>query len=278
MNGLLKTLKGLWGMVEDNSTTILTVGAVTGVVSTFVLAITATPKAMGLIDDAIWNKYEERENGSALSFEEWLGTDRTTYTWKDRANILTKKELLGTTWKTYIPAAAAGLITIGCIIGSNYISSQRNAVLVGLYSLTETAFKEYKSKVVETIGANKEVVIRDEISGDKIRANPHGANEVVFVGNGKTLCYDSLSGRYFRSDIEAIRRSVNELNKQLINEDFITLNEFYDAIGLANTTLGAELGWDMGKGFLELTFSAQLTEDNEPCLVLNYNAVPKFMR
>jgi hypothetical protein len=151
---------------------------------------------------------------------------------------LTKREIIRITWKCYIPALAVGAATIGCIVGANHISLRRNAALASLYSLTEAAFKEYQGKVVETIGRNKELKVRDDISADQIRKNPPGTNEIIVTGKGDVLCYDSLSGRYFRSNIEQIRRSVNELNQSLLSEMFMTLNEMYDAIGLSGTKLG----------------------------------------
>jgi hypothetical protein len=131
---------------------------------------------------------------------------------------------------------------------------------------------------VETIGKSKELKMRDEISGDQIKRNPPGTNEVIFTGKGEVMCFDTISGRYFKSDIEQIRKAINELNRGLLSDMFVTLNEFYDAIGLANTKLGDDMGWDIDKGMIDVSFSAQLTEDGEPCLVLNYDVEPKYKR
>ena len=133
--------------------------------------------------------------------------------WAD-VEPLTKLEVIKIAWRPYVPAAAICLATIGCIIGANHISLRRNAALASLYGITEAAFKEYRTKVVETIGQNKELKVRDEISADRVKKNPVGTNEIIFTGKGEVLCYDSLSGRYFKSDIEQIRRTVNELNKK----------------------------------------------------------------
>ena len=204
-------------------------------------------------------------------------TDANGYSWYDRKNQITFKEQFGLTWKIYIPATAVGIATIACIIGANHISLRRNAALASLYGITEAAFKEYQSKVVETIGKSKELKVRDEISGDRIKRNPPGTNEVIFTGKGEVMCYDSLSGRYFKSDIEQIRRAVNTLNRELMSDMFLTLNELYFAIGLAGTKLGDQMGWDIDNGLLEIDFSAQITEEGDPCLVLNYSVEPRFM-
>jgi len=277
--GITQVAKNLGGMITRNSPTILTGVAVAGLVTTTVLGIRATPKALALIDDYVWNKYEtEVEDQEEMSFAEWLGVDTDGYSWRDKTNYLSRKETIKLTWKTYVPTVAVGTITIACIIGANHISLRRNAALASLYGLTEAAFKEYQTKVVETIGKNKELKIRDEVSADRLKKNPPGANEVIFTGKGVVLCYDSLSGRYFKSDIEQIRRTVNELNRDLMSDMFLSVNEFYYAIGLSGIKLGDQMGWDIDKGLLEIDFSAQLSEEGEPCLVLNYSIEPRYMK
>lgn len=268
--------------ISKNSPAILTGLAATGVVTTTIFGIAATPKAIAIIDDATYQRYEDeyvkgnQQNKEQLSFPEWLGIDTETYTWKDCVNTLTKKEIIKLTWKCYIPTFAMGLVTIGCIIGAHKEHLRRNAALASLYSLTETAFKEYKEKVVETIGKNKELKVRDDIAGDQLKKNPIGDAEVIFTGKGETLCYDPMSGRYFKTDIEKIRRVQNHLNRELMSEMFISLNEFYDEIGLGHIKLGEDNGWNIDKGLIDVTFSAQLTENDEPCLVLNYELTPRF--
>lgn len=279
MYDITRIIKNFKGIVSKNSPTILTGIAVTGLISTTIMGIKATPKAISVIDDYIYCKYEQEvENSEKMSFSEWLGVDIEGYSWNDRIKTLSKKELVTLTWKLYLPTFAIGTITIICIVCANRISLRRNAALASIYGITEAAFKEYQAKVVETIGKNKELKVRDDISADRVKRNPPGVNEVILTGRGPILCFDSLSGRYFKSDIEQIRRVVNELNRNLLSDMFLTLNELYYDLGLAGISLGDQMGWDIEKGMVEISFSTQLTEEGEPCLVLNYNVEPKHMK
>ena len=88
------------------------------------------------------------------------------------------------------------------------------------------------------------------------------------------MFYDDLSGRYFNSDIEFIRKIVNKLNKRMLDEMFISLNEFYTEIGLENIRLGEQIGWKIDKGLIDIDFSAILNEDEKPCIALNYIILP----
>ena len=73
--------------------------------------------------------------------------------------------------------------------------------------------------------------------------------EVILTEKGgNTICYDAISGRYFKSDRDTINRAVNELNRQMRDDMYVTLNEFYYALGLDGTKLGRRSGLEYRKG------------------------------
>jgi len=241
--------------LSRNSPTILTALGVAGLVSTVILAIKATPKAVDIIH------YEQRfrlESG---------GTEELD----DPISVLDTIEL---TWQEYIPTAAMGLATIACMIGSNHINLRRNAALASLCSITETTLREYQSKVAEQIGDKKEEKIRGEIAQEKLDKNPVEEKTVIVTGRGNYLCFDTFSARYFRSDVEALRKVENTFNQKLLREGWLAINEFYYEIGLENIELGDEMGWIAERSLLELKFNSKMAKDNEPCLVVDYFVSP----
>ena len=118
--------------------------------------------------------------------------------------------------------------------------------------------------------------MKDAIAKDKIEKDPVSKHEVVFTGKGDTLCYDVISGRYFASDIDAIKKAVNELNRRMRDEMYISLNEYYAEINLDSIAIGDSLGWNIDKGYIDLYFSAQLAPDDTPCMVINYDILPTY--
>lgn len=281
MTNIMEMVKNLGGMFSKNSPSILTGVSVAGLVTTTILGIRTTPKALAVIDQFVWDRYEaEVPDTSQISFHKWLGLgdDVDSYDWTARLKYPTKKEIINLTWKIYLPTIVTGVVTIACIIGANHISMRRNAALASLYGLTEAAFKEYQTKVVETIGRNKELKIRDDISADRIKKNPPGTNEVIITGRGPVLCFDSLSGRYFRSDIEKIRRVIYEFKTDLMTDMFLSLNDLYYRLGLSNIALGDQMGWSIDNDRFDIQFSTQLGDEGEPCLVLNYSVEPRYFK
>jgi len=231
-------------VLSKESPTILTVLAVGGVFSSVVMAIRATPRAVTLMDDA--RIYQNKEE-------------------------LTPLEILQCTWKEYLPTAIMVGSTVACIIGSNSINMRRNAALASIYAITETTLKEYQTKVKEIVGENKAAKIADEMSQDRLNNKPFDNKEVTIIGKGETLFYDSLSARYFKSDIESVRKAVNDFNRELNLDMYKTLNDFYDLLGLDGNILGQDNGWDTDYGLLDIHFSAKLADEKLPCIVLNYD-------
>ena len=62
----------------------------------------------------------------------------------------------------------------------------------------------------------------------------------------------------------------NRLSRAMLEEIYVTLNEFYYEIGLDSIGVGEDLGWNIDDGLIELSFSSQVTADGTPCLVVNY--------
>ena len=93
---------------------------------------------------------------------------------------------------------------------------------------------------------------------------------VIITGDGETLCLDSLSGRPFKSDINKIKTAEVELGARMLDERYVSLNDFYYEIGLDSIGVGEDLGWNIDDGLIELSFSSQVTADGTPCLVVNY--------
>lgn len=250
MAALFKNVKMV---LSKHSPEILTGLGIAGMITTTILAVSATPKALDLIAEAEDKKIDNGHN-----------------------EALTKVEVVKAAWKPYIPAAITCITSITCLIGASSVHSKHNAALATAYNLSTTALAEYKQKVIETVGEKKEQTIRDKVAEERIQKEPANPSTIIVSGNGNTRCFDTITKRRFISDIETIKRIVNELNRKMINgEDYISLNEFYYELGLDGVSIGDELGWNVARGLIDLDFSAQLDTDGVPCIVIDYMVVPK---
>ena len=236
-------------LVSKHSPEILTSIGIASMVTTTVLAVKATPKAIKIIENA------EHEKGEKL----------------------TVPEKVKVAWKPYVPAVVSGMFGTACLIGANSVNARRNAALATAYKLSETALSDYREKVIETIGEKKERTVRDKVAEEQVNKYPISKNEVIVTSKGDTLCFDPMSGRLFKSNIDLIKKTENLLNKQMIHSisGYVSLNDFYDELGLAHTDVGNSIGWNTDN-LIDIEFSAQVSEQGEPCLVIEYLNRPQY--
>lgn len=230
---------------KQHSPVILSVAASAGVIATTILAVRATPKAMGSIGALKRLESEEQET--------------------------TKQEIVKATWKFYVPAGLCGAATIACIIGAQKIGAKQNAALLAAYTLADRSFKEYKDAVLEEIGENKERKIRDAVAINQMENNPN--REVIILEGSDVLCYETATGRYFRGNHEDIRRAANEVDSRVLHDMYASLNEFFLLIGLDQCALGDELGWNIDRR-PEVIFTSHLSPNGDPCLAISYKDLP----
>lgn len=249
---LTAVVKSIRTTMVKHSPEILTGIGIAGMVTTTVLAVRATPKALDILSE-IKEDHAEDTDKKAMS-----------------------KEVVSRVLPVYIPSAITGVVSIACLIGASSVNARRNAALAAAYTLSDTALREYKEKVVETIGEKKERNIREEISKDRVKNDPVDTTKIIITEKGNTRFYDAMTKRRFTSDLEYIRRVENKLNRRMRDEFSISLNEFYDEVGLEQVPVGDILGWNIDRGYIEIMPDTMLDDDGTPCIVLDYMVRPSY--
>lgn len=229
-------------MVSDNATAILTGVGVIGTITTAVLTGRASFKAAELLR-AEWEDPSEQ----------------------------TVPQIAKQTWPLYLPAVGTGAATITAIVFANRISSKRMAALAAAYGLSEKAFGEYKEKALQHLGIKKEQDLKDEIAQDKVNLTPP-QGQTIIIGDGEVLCFDSITGRYFKSSMEKIRQAENKINYEIIHHHAASLSSFYDEIGLPCTSYSDDVGWNVDN-LIEVTYTSVLADD-KPCIVIDFKVAP----
>lgn len=230
--------------VSENSPSLLTAVGVAGTVTTAVLTGRASYKAAEII--------RKEEDLHEVELE--------------------TKEKLEVTWPLFIPPVGVGSVTVVSIIMANRIGSKRVAAIAAAYSISEKAFTDYKEKVVEKLGENKERSVRDELAQDRVNKNPN--TQVLVAGAGEVLFYDAVTGRYFMSSMEKVKKAQNTINYDIINNMYASLSAFYEEIGLPPTSYSDEVGWN-ANNLLELSFSTTMSNEDKPCIVIDFVVGPR---
>lgn len=250
-----KLVVKLGRLISDNSPLILTGLGVVGTITTAYLSAQAGFRAGAHVE----RTRSEMEIEGAIDTQEAHDL------------VYGKKWAFTNTWEFYIPAVTSAIITCGAIVVSNRIGTKRAAALAAAYTITENSFKEYRDKVIQKVGEKKEQEVRDEVAQDNVAKNAQSAQ--VLVSEGKVLCYDAFSGRYFDSTMETLKKAQNDTNYQVLNDVYASLGDFYSRVGLARTSISEEVGWNSNK-LLELEFSTTMSEDGRPCISIGFHVDP----
>ena len=163
----------------------------------------------------------------------------------------------------YIPSIISGTVSCGCILGSYHITSKRTAALATAYELANSSLVEYQRKVVEKLGEKKEAEIRHEIHEEDAQKSvvPNQyRNEMVYT-DGLTVFKD-FCGRYFRSNMEIVRKAEKTIADRLVTEMEVPLNDFYWELGIGNTDVGEYLCFTVDNGIDVVTDPIKAPDGN----------------
>lgn len=233
---------------------ILTGLGIGGMVTTTIMAVKATPKAMELIEEA---NYERLENG----------TDE-----------LTPIETVKVAWRPYVPAMVMGTLSVACLIGASSAHTRRTTALATLYKLSENTLATYRDKVIETVGEEKEREIKRKVAHEKTEteANQTQVTQMYIGDTSDARCIDPMSKQEIVININKIKEAENKLNAELLSSDYVSLNDYYEYIGFEPTSLGGMLGWRSENGTLDIVPYPATDKRGLPCLVLDFNIDPEY--
>lgn len=255
-------------VLKKRSPEILTGFGIAGMVTTTVLAVKATPKALTLIQDAEIEKVD-------VQVKEGKGQDELVKT-------LTPAEVVKVAWKPYIPAVLLGTASVACLIGANSVHARRHAALYSAYKLSETALTEYKDKVKEIVPEKKVKEIKQKLAEDKVDNIVKNEDckeqkaKVIVSNDGDTWFVDPFTNGSFLCTETKIREAIVDLNYRLMDEMFVSLSDLYDELGLDHTQNSDEIGWCIDDGKIRPDFSDAIVKNGKAYVVMDFLKRPEY--
>lgn len=233
--------------MKTNYVSVLLTGlAVIGVGATAVLVAKATPKAMKAL--------EEKDISTSEIFEK-------------------KVEVAKTVAPIYAPAAAVGVATIGCIIGANSLNLKQQAALAGAYGVLATQAKKYKDQVKKIFGPDADDKVVKECLKDSAKN--------LYVKEGTLTFYDSYSDEYFERTMLEVVDAEYQINRKFRDEGHVTLNDFYECLGLPRTNIGENIGWSIDAGlmyygyeWIDFVHPLTIIDDDLECYTIEFVSNP----
>lgn len=241
--------------LKRNSNIIMTGVSIVGFIVTSVSLVKATSKATLAIDE--------------LQDE------------KDEIDIYDKAKLV---WKYYKFPIFTGTVTLAVMLSNGVLNQQRQTQLLSAYALLDQGYKQYKDKLKEIYGEEYHERIMNEIAveqAEDVSITAECLTSNCDLGSysisPQMLFYDSFSKRYFQSTIEQVIQAEYHLNRNFVLGGYVTLNQFYEFLGIAQLKETEELGWAIEDEFYWIDFNhSKKVVNNEECIVIDYVLYPSL--
>lgn len=268
-------------VLKKNAPHIFFVGGVIGTVTSTVLACRATLKLSDTLDEiqtdinAINELKKDKEN------TEHPGRYPTEELDRDKAYVYTQAVLkIG---RLYGPAIGLGVVSIGALTGSHIDLTRRNTAIMAAYGTLQTAYDNYRERVVAELGEDREL---DIYHAKEDEVQQEGSTDVVPVVNpGKWSPYarffDEASTSWEKNaeyNRLFLTNQQNYINDLLYARGHVFLNEVYDRLGFERTKEGAVVGWlreGDGDGYIDFGMYEATNEPFingwEPRVILDFN-------
>jgi len=268
---------------QKHSPTILFAGGVVGIAGTVVLACRATLKMENVLDNA---ETKRAQIDQALKI-----SDPKRYSEKDAKHDrgLVKIQLAGDMVKLYAPPVALGVASIAALTGSHVILTKRNVALTAAYKVLDEGFNEYRKRVREEFGEEKERELRHDIREETYRMDDTKEGKVreIKVGTAKASIYarffDELNDNWKSNhelNLMFLNMKQNYANDRLHAKGHLFLNEVYDELGIERSKAGQVVGWIIGHGDDHVDFGIydasnpqkrDFVNGFEPAILLDFN-------
>lgn len=235
---------------KKNSPHLFFAAGLVGVVGSTILACRATLKLEKIVDE-IQEEFK-RIHSDKLSADKGI----LTYSRDEYIRDLTFAYINGAKKLAilYGPSAVIGSVSIAALTGSHIQLTRRNAALTAAVASVSKAYDEYRNRVRDELGEEKELAIYQGcLLDDPDELNNSGAlNKIVKIANG-TSPYSRFfepSNPNWQKDMEYNRTFIqcqqNYANHLLNARGHVFLNEVYDQLGLDRCPAGAVVGWVLG--------------------------------
>jgi Family of unknown function (DUF6353) len=221
-------------------------------VTTVVLASRATLKMDSVLREA-------EENEEKIKKAEGLGSENYTDEDSLKDKSLNRLQTGIKIAKLYAPAFAVGLVAVGCLTGSHVILSRRNVALTAAYAAVDRGFKEYRARVVNEYGKEKDREFRYGSLEREIAVETDEGTAVKTIKGidqtkdplGYAKIFDESNKHFRRGDgfnQLFVQCQQNYANDLLNGRGHVFLNEVYDMLGFERTDAGQIVGWVSGNG------------------------------
>ena len=246
-------------VVKKFSPEILVGVGIVGLIGSTVMACNATLKVDAVL--AVAKEKKDKIDKMTEYANSRIDFDENDYTPQDRQKdlLITYVQTGADFAKLYGPAVLLGGLSIACILGSYNIMRKRNIAVVAAYKVLKDGFDKYRERVVEDLGAEKDLEYRHGTKMEKVEetvTDPETGKKKKTKKDVATYDSNHVSqyARFFDEscpqwsktpeyNLLFLKTQQNYANDLLHARGHLFLNEVYDMLGMKHTQEGSVTGW-----------------------------------
>jgi len=266
---------------KRNSPHIFFAGGVLGVFASTFLACKATLKLEETVDEIKidLDKVKSIKNSEQTKLD--LDVVEQNYTRELGKVYISSLMKVG---RLYGPSVILGVASVGALTGSHVQLARRNAALTATLAAVSKAYEDYRERVREQIGDERERDLYLGVTEEEFEEN--GKKKTVKIVDVTGLSpyarfFDDQSVEW-RKDAEYNRVYLScqqqYFNQRLQAHGHVFLNEIYDNLGFERTKEGQIVGWIRngdGDGFIDFgmyeDYNRRFVNTIERCMILDFN-------
>jgi Family of unknown function (DUF6353) len=237
-------------VAKKNSPHIFFGAGIVGIIGSTVLACRATLK----LEDNLSEFKEDIDGVKALRGNPLL---QTAYSHNEQNKDLVYVYGKGTfsLVRLYGPAAILGVGSVGLLTSSHLTLTRRNHALMATVAIVSKAYEDYRSRVREEFGSERELDIYHSITSKRVDKG-NGKTEVVKIADPNRWSpyarfFDEGSVNWKKSpeyNRLFVQCQQNYMNHLLQARGHVFLNEAYDGLGIERSSAGQVVGWVLDQG------------------------------
>lgn len=199
----------------------------------------------------------------------------------DQEKPETKAKAVKCCWKVYIPTMVVGTMSYAAVLYAYKDMQAKEVALVAALLASRADLADLKDAVHEVtkssdgtendiskLFAQKRVDRRGNVEDNSIN------QDQVMTPENNQLILDATTGRYFRMSKAEVEKSVTNVNWELRDEPYVTLNDLYDELNIPHSKIGDMLGWTSDRP-IEVFWDSAVAENGESCLVMDFAHITK---
>lgn len=176
--------------------------------------------------------------------------------------------------KSLLPAFTSGVITIGCIVSSDMIHTQRYSTLLAAYVAAKAELPKAKEllTIEDKSSSNKAIEDKTEkVESERCKVSVTNDTKIYNV-------VDLVTGYEFHSSVYLLKQAENEVERRMFDDGGCSLETFYEEAEYDNNerwlpNIAEDIRWHTNdrEPHMNLEIEAELDDTGEVYLTISYD-------